>query len=102
MAQMAAAVGTGDLGPSHKEALVDVLLDRRVIRRRVKARPAAVSVELRLRLEELGAAAGAQVRARRFGVPVLAGKGSLGALLTQDMELHWGQVALPLRLGLLG
>jgi hypothetical protein len=57
MSEVAATVGAIDLGPDHEVAVVDVLLDRRVIGWGVKARPAAVRVELRLRLEELGAAA---------------------------------------------
>src|SRR5205807_3323757 len=101
VAQVPAAVRARVLGPDHEVRVVGRLLDRRALRRGVEARPAAVGVELRLRLEQLGAAAGAQVRARRLRVPVLAREGALGSLLAQHVELRWGEVALPIRLALL-
>src|SRR6202158_669484 len=99
---MAPAAGAGDLGPLHEQASVDVLRDRRVVGGFVEAGPAAVSVELGLRLEQLGAAPGAQVRAWRLRVPVLACERLLRALLAQHVVLRRCQILAPFRLGLLG
>src|SRR5256886_6925809 len=81
--------------------VVGRLLDRRALGRGVKARPAAVGVELGLGFEQLRAAAGAQVNARRLRVPVLARERPFGALLTQHVVLGRGQVSLPLGFALL-
>src|ERR1700674_2734367 len=99
---MAAAVGAGDLGPLHEQASVDVLRDRRVIGGFVEAGAAAVGGGLGLRLEQLGAAPGAQVGAWRPRVPVLACERPLRALLAQHVVLRRGQILAPFRLGLLG
>src|SRR5438445_12465416 len=101
VAQVPAAVRARDLGPDHEVRVVHRLLDRRALRRGVEARPAAVGVELRLRLEQLGPATRAQIRARGLRVPVLAREGALGSLLAQHVELRGGEVALPIRLALL-
>src|SRR2546430_17624758 len=98
---MPTAVRACDLGPDHEVGVVRPLLDRRALGWGVKARPPAVSVELRLGLEQLRAAARAQVGARRLRVPVLPGEGPLGALLTQHVVLGRGQVSLPLGYALL-
>src|SRR4029077_8239281 len=90
----------GHLGPDHEQAAVDVLLDGRVIGRRVETGPAAVGVELSLRLEQLGSAARTQVGAGRLGVPVLARERAFRSLLPQHVVLGWGQVPLPLRFAL--
>src|SRR5439155_5592661 len=99
--QVPATARARDLGPDHEMRVVRRLLDRRALGRGVKARPAAVGVELGLGLEQPRAAAGAQVNARRLGVPVLAREGPFGALLTQHVVLGRGQVSLPLGFALL-
>jgi hypothetical protein len=101
VAEMASAVRAGDLRPLHEEGAVDVLRHRRVLGRGVEAGPPAVGVELGLGLEQLGAAARAQVNAWGRGLPVLTRERPLGDLLPQDVVLGRGQVAPPLRLCLL-
>src|SRR2546421_3838785 len=101
VAQVPTAVRARDLGPDHEVRVVRRLLDGRALGRGIKARPPAVGVELGLGLEQLRPAARAQVGARRLGVPVLAGEGSLGSLLTQHVVLGRGQISLPLGCALL-
>src|SRR5947208_1112166 len=72
------------------------VLDPAVVDRLVEARPAAVGVELRLRVEQLGTAHDAVVRARLLGVPVLAGERPLGAGLLGHVELHRRELQLEL------
>ena len=68
----------------------------------IEAGPTASTVEFGSAFEELSAAGGTDECAfRGVEIPVLAGKGSLGSLLTQHVELLRGQVPLPLGLGLL-
>src|ERR687887_1348912 len=97
---MALARGAQHLGPAHEEAPVVLGLERVPARRLVEGRPAAAGVVLRVRAEELGAAAGAAVDARLEHVVVLAAERPLGSLLAQDVELLRRQLAPPLLLGL--
>ena len=60
---MAAAVRAHDLGANHPVRPVCLLVDGLTVGRRVERGPAAAGVVLRLRAEELGAAAGAPVGA---------------------------------------
>src|SRR5207247_1072794 len=101
MPQVPAAVGAVDLGPDHEERFVRLLLDQRALGRCVEARPPAVGVELGLRLEQPGPAAGAQVGAANVGVPVRARERPLSAFLAQHVVLSRGQVSSPLRFALL-
>src|SRR5512132_4331335 len=64
VAEMAAAGRADDLLAHHPVALVDPHLDGVERRRLGEARPARAGVVLRLRPEELGAAAGAAVHPR--------------------------------------
>src|SRR5690606_20743854 len=61
VAEMPAAFCAGDLDAVHAVAEVVVLFDLRAVDRVPEARPATAGVELRLRGEKLGAAAGADV-----------------------------------------
>src|SRR2546423_4323731 len=97
VAQVAAALRARDLRSDHEVAAVGVLLDRGGRGRGVEARPAAVSVELGVRDEQLGAAAGAPVQPGRSRVPVLARERPLGALLPQNLVLLRGPLPPPLR-----
>src|SRR6185295_17785516 len=80
---------------------VDFLVDRLRGRRRVERRPAATRVVLRLRHEQLGAAARTVVLAGLEGVVVLAGERRLRPLLAQDAVLLGCQLRTPLLVGLL-
>src|ERR687888_2479330 len=97
---MAFARGAEHLGPAHEEAPVLLGLDRALARRLEERRPPAAGVVLRVRAEELGAAAGAPVDARLEHVVVLAAERPFGPLLPEDAELLRRQVAPPLRLRL--
>src|SRR4051812_49611721 len=101
MAEMSAAVRAHDLGADHPEGHVAVLVDRVPARRRVERRPAAAGVVFRLGLEELGAAAGAAVRAVLEDVVVLARERPLCSLLPQDAVLVRAELQAPFLLGLL-
>src|SRR5438874_10721426 len=101
VAEVAAALGAGDLGADHEKAAVLVLLDRGALRRLVEAGPAAVGVELGRRREQLGPAARAPVGALGVGVPVLAGERALGALLSEHVVLLRRQLLPPLGVRLL-
>ena len=72
VAEVAAAARAQHLGADHPVGDVRLLLDRVVALRRVEGGPAAARVVLRVRLEQLGAAPGAAVRARLEDVVVLA------------------------------
>src|SRR5688500_10286679 len=59
-----------DLGPGHEERPVGIGLDSRWIRRLEEGWPSRARLELRRRIEQLGAASGASVHARPVLVPV--------------------------------
>src|SRR6266550_2809399 len=101
VSQVPAAVRARHLGPGHEQRSVGRLLDRRVFRRLVEARPAAVRVELGVRLEKLGPAPRAQVHAWGAGLTVLARERALRPLLAQHVVLHGSQLCLPLGFALL-
>ena len=101
VSEVAAAVRTQDLRPDHPVARVRLLLDRLLGRRCEERRPAAPGVVLRLRAEELSAAAGADVLPRLEDVVVLARERRLGALLAQDVVLLGRELGPPLAIGLL-
>src|SRR5438046_1299860 len=69
---MPSAIGAHDLGADHSERLVGLFVDPLVTRRAVEGRPPATGVVLRLRAEELSAAARAAVRAGLEHVVVFA------------------------------
>src|SRR5262245_55316833 len=95
MAEMAAAGGAVDLRAGHEERAIRLRGDGRGIRRVGEARPAGARVELGARIEELRAAPGTAVHAFAVLVPILAGEGSLGALLAEDVVLLGGQSLSP-------
>src|SRR5712691_772273 len=69
------------------------------INRSIKARPAGPRLELRIRLEQLRAAARATVQALFVVVPILAGKGWLRALLPGHVILLRRQLFAPFLVG---
>ena len=80
----------------HAVAQVEPRLDRVELGGLDEARPARARVVLRVRAEELGAAARAPVDARLLRVPVRPGERSLGALPPQDRVLLGRQALAPL------
>src|SRR5262245_18657989 len=89
-----------DLGAHHAVARVDLLVDRSLACGFVERRPAAARVELRLRDEELGPAAGAAVGARLEDVVVLTRERRLGSLVPQNPVLLRIERGPPLGVGL--
>src|SRR5438477_3438858 len=71
------------------------------INRSIKARPAGPRLELRIRLEQLRAAARASVQARVVVVPILAAKGWLRAFLPSHVILVRRQFLAPFLVGFL-
>ena len=67
--------------------------------RLVEARPSGARVELRVGLEQLRAAPGAQIRAVVLHVDVLTGERTLGAVLAEDLVLLGRQPIAPLLIG---
>src|SRR5579875_2196457 len=96
VAEMAAATATAHLGPDHPVAGVAVQRDVLGDRRLVEARPAATRLELRLRAEQLRAAASAVVAAVRLDVEILAAERRLGPVPPQHLVLLGGQPRAPL------
>src|SRR4051794_30061335 len=95
VAQVPAAARAQHLGASHAVAHVALGLHGVALGRLVEARPARAGRELRVRAEQLGAAAGTPVGAARLLVVVLVGPGSLGALAAQNLVLLRRQLAAP-------
>src|SRR5581483_8612224 len=79
VAKMAAAPRARDLDPVHAETDVIVKLHVGSIRRLSEARPSGPRVELCLGGEQLGATAGANIRAFALLVEVLSGERALGS-----------------------
>src|SRR5438874_5425773 len=98
---MPSAIGAHDLGADHSERLVGLFVDPLVTRRAVEGRPPATGVVLRLRAEELSAAARAAVRAGLEHVVVFARKRGLRALFAEDVILLGIELGPPLGFGLL-
>lgn len=86
MAQMCTALRAPYLDAKHAVAEVFGLFDVGG-HGALEARPAAAGIELVRGIEQLGTAATAVVMSRLPFVPVLAGKGRLGALLAGDAVL---------------
>ena len=85
--EMTAATAAGHLRSNHPVAAVLVLDDLPFGGRLGEAGPAGARVELRVRDEQLRAAAGASVDPRPLLVPVGTREGALRALLPQDVVL---------------
>src|SRR5690606_13274181 len=82
-------------------AAVGLLADRLFLHRLVEARPARTRLELRLALEELLPARGADIGAVALVLPVLAGEGRLRPVLAQHLVLLGRELLPPLLVGLL-
>src|SRR5438270_7065572 len=100
MTEMTAARCAGHLDAVHAVAVVVVQLDIRPVARLGKARPASPGIELRLRREQLRAAAGAAVDAAPLLVHVLSRKRAFGPLSAQHLVLRRGERLSPLALAL--
>src|SRR5919106_1264277 len=99
--EVAAARGAHHFGPHH--AVAPVLLGDDAVEARGlhEARPAGARVVLRLRAEELRAAAGAAIDPRLLRVDVFAGERALRALAPQHLVLLRRELRAPLGVGLL-
>ena len=96
------AGGAVHLRTQHEEeAAVLFGLDVLLIYGSVEARPARAGVVLRLGAKERRAASDAAVDAFLLVIPVLAGKGPLGAMLPGDPVLLGGELLSPFLFGLL-
>src|SRR6266567_282859 len=93
--EMGVAVRAPGLGPDPAQRAVLDQHHRVAFLGLVEARPATVRLELGVRGEQLGAARSAAVDAAGLGVGVLAGEGSLGACLAQDVILLRRQPLAP-------
>src|SRR4051794_16749830 len=99
VAEMAAAAAAVDLGAQHAESAVLGLADR-VVERLVEARPAGATLEFGLGRKQRQVAAGAGEDALAMLLQQRAGARPLGAVLAQDVVLHWRQLRAPLRIAL--
>src|SRR5690242_18040073 len=101
VAKVAAAAAADDLGAPHEQAVVRPQFDRLGDGGLVEAGPPGARVELGVRAEQLGAAAGAPVEAVPVVVDVLSGERHLCVRPAQDVVLLRGQLLTPLlvRLG---
>src|SRR3954452_2904971 len=100
MAEMAAAAAAMDFGAQHAEGAVLGLADR-VLQRLPETRPAGAALELGIGREQRQVAAGAGERALAMFFQQRARTRPLGALLAQDVILHWGELRAPFGVGLL-
>ena len=96
---MATATLAADLRARHPEAAILVQLDVVGDGGLVEARPPGAGVELRVRGEQLGAAAGTPVGPVVLRVDVLAGERMLGRVRAQYRVLLGGELRLPLLVG---
>ncbi len=99
VAQVGVAALAEHLGAHHAVAVIGLGVDAGVTGRGVKAGPAAARVVLGLGWEEGGAAAHALEGAVGFEVVVFAGEGALGAFLSGDIVLFFGQFLAPFPVG---
>src|SRR5215469_8950181 len=90
VAEVAAAAAADDLGAPHEQAVVRPQFDRLSDRGLVEAGPPGARVELGVRAEQLGVAAGAPVEAVLVVVDVLTGERHLGVRPAQDVVLLRG------------
>src|SRR5688572_19519160 len=97
---MAAALCTVHFHARHEVAVVHLGCDRSGLRL-IETRPAAPTVVLRFRVEELGAAPGALEHAFPVLLVERTRSRALGALLAQDAVLLRSELALPLVVRLL-
>src|ERR1700722_7310684 len=100
VAQVPAAAPADHFGAPHAVRGVGLGGHRALGDRRREAGPAGPGVELGLRREQLGAAAGTQIIGVLVGVPERAGKCPLGPLAPQDLVLLGRQRRAPLGVGL--
>src|SRR5947207_2706226 len=98
---MAAAAAAAHLGAGNDHLPILGRLDGVVVARLEEARPSRARVELCVRAEQLGAAAGAAVHTLVVGGPQLACEGALGAGPAEHPVLLGRELLAPLLLGLL-
>ena len=101
VAEVPAAFRAQDLGAEHAVRGVALFLDAAAVLRRGEARPPASAIELRVALEELGAAARAPIRARFVVIAELTRERALRRLLPEHRVLDRRELLLPLGVGLL-
>src|SRR5277367_5204451 len=97
---MRSAPRTSGLDPSHAQAIVLMRFDRRVVDRKIKARPSAPRLKLGVGREQLRPAGDAVIHAVVMILVQRTGKGPLGPFLANDMVLLRSQLRPPLRLRL--
>jgi hypothetical protein len=93
--QMPPAFFAKDFGSDHAVAGVAGFFYRCLARRAIKAGPPTAGIKLGVRLKKGLSAASATIRAFSLGIPVLTGKGALGAFLAQYVVLLRRQLFLP-------
>src|ERR1051325_11188084 len=93
---MSAALAARHFGSPHHETNVLLGLDIVFGNRLPKTRPAGARVELGIGREKLIATAGAPIHSLFMVIPILAGEGSLRALLPADAIMLVCQLFLPL------
>ena len=95
VAQVTAALLAEHLGTDHAVTGIPRFLHHTFSGRPIKARPATTGIELGVRLKQQLTTAAAVVGALLPNIPVFAGEGALGALLTEHIKLLGGQLLPP-------
>src|SRR5215813_8615138 len=94
--EMRAAFAARDFNSPHHEAIIVFGFDIFFGNGSPKARPAGAGIELGIGREKLIATAGASIHSLFVMIPIFAGEGSFGALLSADGVLLGCQLLLPL------
>src|ERR1700689_3903415 len=100
VAEMRAAEAARQFGAHHAVSAIGDRLDSIGNERGVKARPSAARVVLGPGIEQLVAAAYAEIGALIVQIPILPGEGALGALAARDFVLLRGEQLAPFFVGL--
>src|SRR5512140_558760 len=100
MAQMRSASGAGYFGSGIPEVAIRIFADIFFCQRLPKARPARTRLVLRLRCEQVVAAANAAVYPFGVIIPILSRERSFGAFLPRNLVRERFELILPFFLGL--
>src|SRR5215469_7462108 len=98
MAQVSIATAAGHGSAHHAEARVAQLFYVLLRDRLPEARPAGTGLELGIGVEQRRITADAAIQTGLVVVPVLAGEGHLGAVMTGDLESVGRKLLAPLGL----
>jgi hypothetical protein len=96
---MSTAFVAHDFGTAHKPAAVFFGADVFITDRLPEAGPAGARIKFGVRIEQFITAAYTAINAGIFAVVIFTGERTFGTFLAGDMELLFGQLIMPFRIG---